>query len=208
MIEPDAALPFFFASLLLGLAPGPDNIYVLAQSALYGRRAGFTVVLGLCSGLIVHTSAVALGIAALFHTSAVAFTALKLLGALYLLWLGWQALRAAGRPLSLGKGAGLNHWQLYRRGVIMNITNPKVSIFFLAFLPQFADPSAGSLGIQIMLLGSLFILATLLVFGAITLAAGSLGERFGQSDRAQVILNRIAGSVFVLLALRLATVER
>jgi len=208
MIGVDAAVPFFFASVLLGLAPGPDNIFVLAQSSIYGRKAGISVVFGLCTGLLVHTAAVALGIAAVLQTSATAFTALKLAGALYLLWLAWQAFRARGRSLTVSRENRRTLWQLYRRGIVMNVTNPKVSIFFLAFLPQFVNPEAGPVALQIVSLGGLFIVATLLVFGAISFVAGSLGARIGKSERAQKILNRIAGTVFLLLAVRLATTNR
>lgn len=207
MIGIETAIPFF-ASLLLGLAPGPDNIFVLTQASIHGKQAGFSVVFGLCTGLIVHTMAVALGVAAVLKTSAYAFTILKLAGALYLLWLSWQAFRASKQQLTLDKKSRLTNWQLYRRGIFMNVTNPKVSIFFLAFLPQFINQQQGSVVLQIILFGALFILATLLVFGSISLLAGSLGEKFGKSEGAQKILNRIAGTVFLLLALRLATAER
>jgi threonine/homoserine/homoserine lactone efflux protein len=208
MIDLDVAVTFFFASVLLGLAPGPDNLFVLTQSAIHGRRSGIVVVLGLCTGLLLHTTAVALGVAALLQASSQAFTLLKLAGAGYLLWLAWQAFRASGSRLRLGNGPSLALSQLYRRGIFMNVTNPKVSIFFLAFLPQFVTPSETPAVLQIVLLGALFIFATLLVFGAISWLAGSLGEKLGRSQRAQRILNRIAGTVFLLLAARLLVSER
>ena len=208
MIGLEAVVPFFVASVLLGLAPGPDNLFVLAQSALYGKSAGFAVVCGLCTGLMVHTAAVAFGIAAFLQTSAYAFTVLKLVGAGYLAWLAWQAFRATSKSIGLNKQNRRTLWQLYRRGILMNVTNPKVSIFFLAFLPQFIDPAKGQVALQIVSLGGLFIVATVMVFGAISFIAGSLGQRVGQSDRVQRTLNRIAGTVFLLLAVRLASVER
>ena len=208
MIEFQSLAVFFTASLLLAVAPGPDNIFVLAQSALNGRAAGVRVTLGLCTGLVVHTTAVALGVAAVFHTSAVAFTALKLVGAGYLLVLAVQAFRASGGAGKAGPVPRLGPWQLYRRGIIMNVTNPKVSIFFLAFLPQFTDPAGGALVMQMVLLGAVFVVATLIVFGSISLLSGALGETLAGSPKARRILNRIAGSVFALLALRLATVQR
>ena len=207
MIGIETAIPFFIASILLGMAPGPDNLFVLTQSSIYGPKAGIFVVLGLCTGLLLHTGAVALGIAALLKSSAYAFTTLKLLGVLYLLWLAWQAFRATRQKLISERANRRSGWQLYRRGIFMNLTNPKVSLFFLAFLPQFVNPEAGMVALQIISLGGLFILATLLVFGSISLIAGSLGKRLGQSERAQKILNRIAGTLFVLLALRLAVAD-
>jgi threonine/homoserine/homoserine lactone efflux protein len=208
MISIATLLSFFGVSLILGMTPGPDNIFVLTQSALRGRAAGLIVTLGLCTGLLVHTLAVALGVAALFQASAVAFNALKFIGAAYLLYLAWQAFRASATGIHMTQRSSLRAWQLYRRGILMNITNPKVSIFFLAFLPQFADPARGSMTAQIMLLGGLFIVATLLVFGGIALLAGALGQRLHESARAERLLNRIAGAVFVALALKLAATER
>ncbi len=207
MIPIETIAIFFAASITLGLAPGPDNIFVLTQSALYGRKAGILVTLGLCTGLLIHTAAVALGIAAIFQTSVLAFNILKIIGALYLLYLALQAFRASPTTLDEeGKQELLWH-KLYRRGIIMNITNPKVVIFFLAFLPQFADPSLGSISTQILWLGTLFIVATLLVFGTVAWFAGFLGEWLKSSAKAQLIMNRIAGTVFIGLALRLAVTE-
>ncbi len=199
---------FVAATVALALAPGPDNIFVLTQSALHGRKAGIFVTLGLCTGLIFHTAAVALGVAAIFATSALAFTILKLVGAGYLVYLAWQAFRAGASNLSDGQSVTLGSRQLYGRGVIMNITNPKVAIFFLAFLPQFADPALGAVTGQIFIFGAIFILSTLLVFGSVAWFSGFLGDWLKGSARAQVILNRLAGIIFVGLALRLAIAER
>ena len=204
MIPADALGAFLLASILLGLAPGPDNIFVLTQSALYGPRAGLVVVLGLCTGLVVHTALVAFGIAALLVASEAAFGLLRLVGGLYLLYLAWQAWHAAAAPdLIHARSSLLSGPQLYRRGIIMNVTNPKVSLFFLAFLPQFVVPGHAPVGLQVALLGALFILATLGVFGGIALVAGRLGAWLSRSLRAQCWLHRLAAGVFVLLALRL-----
>jgi len=208
MLAAETVFTFFTASLLLGLAPGPDNIFVLTQSTLHGRTAGLVVMLGLCTGLVAHSMVVAFGAAAVFQSSALAFSLLKFSGAAYLLYLAYQAFRAKPASLPEGLHSGPRRGALYRRGIIMNITNPKVSIFFLAFLPQFADPTRGSVTIQLMLLGGLFIVATVLVFGTVAIAAGSLRRWLTRSERAQVALNRLAGMVFVGLAARLATVQR
>ncbi len=208
MIPLQTALAFFAASVLLALAPGPDNVFVLLQSAMRGRAAGLRVVLGLCTGLLGHTAAVAGGLAAVFAASATAFEVVKWAGALYLVWLAWGALRAPAGELGAAPAERGDGWAMYRRGVIMNLTNPKVAIFFLAFLPQFADPARGPVGVQVVALGALFMLATLLVFGAIAWFAGSLGAWLRRTPRAQRLLNRAAGVVFLLLAVRLATAER
>lgn len=203
MMPLDVLSVFFVASLLLALAPGPDNIFVLTQSAIGGPRAGLIVTLGLCTGLVVHTTAVALGVAVIFRTSAVAFNALKIAGAAYLLYLAWQALRAGASKLPAAAKPPLTQRRLYLRGIVMNVTNPKVSIFFLAFLPQFADPARGSLVLQILLLGAAFAIATILVFGAVAVFAGALGRLLARSDGAQRVMNRIAGTVFAGLAVKL-----
>ena len=214
----DTLLAFFGVSLLLGITPGPDNLFVLVQSAQRGWRAGMAVVVGLCAGLVVHTAAVALGLAALFAASAEAFTVLKYLGAAYLAWLAWQSLRP--RPEAMQNAAdpdrapspserpAASAWRMVGRGMVMNLTNPKVLIFFLAFLPQFANPALGSVAPQIMLLGVVFMVATLLVFGAIAVFSGTFGTLLLRSERAQRWLNRAAGVVFLGLAVRLATISR
>ena len=208
MISLETAIAFFSVSVLLALTPGPDNVFVLLQSAMRGRLAGMLVVLGLCTGLLVHTSAVALGLAALFAASALAFTVLKFVGAAYLAYLAWQAFRAPAGVAEGGRAEPMSGRQMYLRGIIMNITNPKVAIFFLAFLPQFANPEKGDLVLQIMSLGGIFIIATLLVFGAIAYFSGPFGALLQRSARAQLILNRLSGMVFLGLAARLASAQR
>lgn len=206
---PETLLPFLLASALLSLAPGPDNIFVLMQSALYGRRAGLVITLGLCSGLLIHTLAVALGVASLFLVSTLAFTVLKFAGAAYLLYLAWQAFRATAVSLDdTGTSTTPTLGALYRRGIIMNLGNPKVAIFFLAFLPQFADPAEGAMPLQLTSLGLFFILVAWVIFSLVALLSGVIADVLRHSPRAQTILQRIAGLIFVLLALRLAASTR
>lgn len=196
---------FLTASVLLALAPGPDNLYVMSQSMVKGKTAGFLITLGLGTGLIGHTMAVAFGVAVLFQTSIIAFTILKFAGAAYLLYLAWKAFTAEdGGAVNLQKGGSASYGYLYRRGIIMNITNPKVSIFFLAFLPQFADPLRGHITVQLMLLGGMFMVSALVVFSSIAYLASMIGKWFLKSKRAEKILNRSAGTVFAALAIRLA----
>ena len=195
---------FFFTVVALALVPGPDNIFVLAQSAVYGRLAGFLVTLGLCTGVLFHTTLVVFGVATIFSNSILAFTLLKIFGATYLIYLAWEAFR--GRTTASTETAesiSLSAVKLYIRGVIMNVTNPKVGIFFLAFLPQFADPNFGNLDSQIIQLGIIFISATLLIFSGIAWFAGSVGEILRKSQHAEIVINRIAGMIFIGLAIRL-----
>lgn len=200
MLPLDTTLTFFGLSVLLGLSPGPDNVFVLMQSATHGRKAGLLVTLGLCTGLLGHTAAVALGLAAVLAASATAFMVLKLAGAAYLLYLAWGAFRAPVGPIAKGTVPDLKPWRMYGRGVIMNLSNPKVGIFFLAFLPQFVQPSAGPVALQVAWLGGVFMLATLLVFGGFAWFASLVGGFFKRSTRAQRGLNWLAGTVFVALA--------
>ena len=165
MLIPISILAVFFsASILLALAPGPDNIFVLTQSAIRGKLAGWVITLGLCTGLIGHTLLVSSGVAVIFKASPVAFIILKLAGGAYFLYLAFLAFRAAATKLSSSKNSGTSLFQLYQRGIIMNMSNPKVSIFFLSFLPQFANPERGPIMLQIMILGFVFIISTLIVF--------------------------------------------
>ena len=208
LIPFDVLLVFVTASAALALAPGPDNIFVLTQSAVHGRFAGVIVTLGLQTGVIVHSILVAIGVAAIFQTSETAFTALKLAGAAYLIFLAWKAFRAGAADLVTEDTPARSLKKLYATGVIMNITNPKVAIFFLAFLPQFADPDRGSVTAQVFLFGGVFAATGLVLFGAVAWGAGFLGEWLSRSPRAQSVLNRVAGVVFFGLAARLLMTER
>ncbi len=211
----EVLITVFGVALLLGLSPGPDNLFVLVQSAQRGWRVGLCVVLGLCLGLVGHTAAVALGLAAVVATSPMLFTALKLCGAAYLAYLAWGAWHA---PASVEESARAQEQRdvltlrsamgWVGKGVVMNLTNPKVLIFFLAFLPQFTDPARGSVPVQIMVLGSVFMAAAWLVFGSIACFSGLFGQILQRSARAQRWLNRIAATVFGALALRLVMVQR
>jgi threonine/homoserine/homoserine lactone efflux protein len=204
----ETTVAFFGLSLLLGFTPGPDNIFVVMQTAANGRKAGFLVVLGLCTGLIAHTAAVALGLAAVFATSASAFVTLKYLGAAYLAYLAWQAFRAPVGEQERGVAEHVPLLQLYFRGLLMNLTNPKIVLFFLAFLPQFVDPALGSLALQVSWFGFIFILATLLSFGSIVYMGALFGKMLSSFASAKKLLNRAAAFTFLGLALRLAAAER
>lgn len=206
MLPLEVNLAFFGAALILALAPGPDILFVLTQSALYGAKQGLAISAGLCSGLLWHTVLVACGVAALIAASPLCFALLKIAGAAYLAYLAWGAFRA--QPATALKTEAettprLSLSRLYCRGILMNVTNPKVTVFFLAFLPQFTRPGCGPLWLQIVWLGALFLLAAALVFAAVALLAGGLGDRFRHSARAQIVLNRAAAAIFAALALAL-----
>lgn len=202
MLSIQSLSAFFLVSMLLAVTPGPDNLFVLSQGLLRGRLAGLAVTLGLCTGLILHTSLVAFGLAVIFTTSTLAFNLLKLFGAGYLCYLAWLAFQSRESQID-SLDVQLTIGRLYRRGIIMNATNPKVSLFFLVFLPQFTDPASGSVTLQVMLLGGLFMLATLLVFGGVALVAGQIGIWLNRTANQQRFMQRAVGVVFILLAINL-----
>lgn len=202
---------FAATSVVLSLAPGPDNIFVLTQSAMHGARAGLMVTLGLATGLLFHTAAVVFGLAALIQVSVAAFTTLKILGAAYLLYLAWKSWRSA--PIETNgpdaeKSSHLSDLAYYRRGIIMNALNPKVSIFFLAFLPQFIDTTRGNIEGQMLILASVFFATTLVVFSMVAVVAGKLGDAFARTPRVQNFINKMAAVVFFGLAAKLLLTER
>ena len=202
MLNLDTTLTFFATSVLLALSPGPDNVFVLMHSAVHGRRAGLLVVLGLCSGLLFHTAAVALGLAALLAASAAAFLVLKLAGAGYLLYLAWGAWNA---PAGLGDthaASAMTPWKTYARGVVMNVTNPKVAIFFLAFLPQFVPAGSAHPTSALLLLGAWFIVQSTL-FLLVVVAVAAQARRLQPSPRATRLLNAGGAALFAALAMRL-----
>ena len=162
----ETVIAFVLASIVLSLVPGPDNIYVMTNSALKGWKVGFYTTLGLCTGLIGHTFLVAIGVSVIFQTSMLAFNGLKIIGACYLVYLGWLSLQS--KELKIGRtGEDDSNRSYYITGVIMNLSNPKVALFFLVFLPQFINISNGNVTIQVVLLGLLFILSALCVFSSI-----------------------------------------
>ena len=201
-------LVFIGVAAALAAVPGPDNIFVLTQSAVHGRIAGLIVTLGIALGLFVHTTAVALGVAVIFQASQYAFTTLKYAGAAYLLYLAWQAFTASKGKFEGDKSKSETAPKQFLRGFTLCIANPKVTIFFLAFLPQFVVPENGPIIAQFYQLGALMVCVVLVVFGAVAIAAGSLGAWIKGSPKTQIWFNRISGIVFVSLAVKLAIAER
>ena len=204
---PDIAL-FIAASALLTVAPGPDIIYVLTRGVAQGRKAGFAAALGFASGCIFHTVLAAVGIAALIRSSEVAFDAVRYAGAAYLVWIGIQALRhrssfsveAAGDTKALAT--------IYKQSVVGNMLNPKVTLFFLAFLPQFVNTAAGHVAWQMALLGAIFMVNTVVIFGAVALFAGWIGAWIRRKPVIGERLNVFAGITFIALGIRVALPDR
>jgi threonine/homoserine/homoserine lactone efflux protein len=199
---------FMTATLALNLAPGPDMLYVSTRSLTQGRRAGVISALGIGAGTVVHTVAIASGLAALLHALPLAYEIVRFAGAAYLIWLGVQALRgksgaASGTPLDRA-----SEWATFRQGAITNLLNPKVALFFLAFLPQFVDPAGGSVALQIVVLGCLFNTSGTIVNIAVAYLAASAGRWLGTRGHVERIFRWLTASVFIGLGLRLALGDR
>lgn len=199
-MELNTVIYFLTASVLLTLAPGPDNMYLLAKSLASGAKSGVALSGGLASGIVFHTGLVMLGAAALIKASPFAFMTLKFVGAGYLLYLAWQAFHEQG-DLELGQNSDtLAYGALYRRGVLMNILNPKVLLFFLAFLPQFVDTGSEQLALQIALLGAVFALQAFVIFAFIAICAGRVRAFISKTRNLNRILGVVQGVVLVAIA--------
>ncbi|KPK05515.1 MAG: hypothetical protein AMJ64_11485 [Betaproteobacteria bacterium SG8_39] len=207
MIEPQTLALFVAASVVLIVTPGPDMLLVIARSLAGGPRDGVLVATGLVGGLLLHTAVVALGLAALLAASAVAFNVVKWAGAAYLVWLGVQIVRHAGDRASLEASRRRYRARaLLAQGFLSAALNPKLALFFLAFLPQFADGRAAPVAAQLALLGTLFTLMGCGSYAALSFVVGR--ARGFLASRARTLLERIAGGLLILLALRLALTER
>ncbi|MEM5399583.1 MULTISPECIES: LysE family translocator [Paraburkholderia] len=200
---PNFAL-FLATSIAITFAPGPDNLQVLARGISQGRAAGLVAALGFAAGVTFHTTLAALGVAAVLRSSPLAFQILKLAGAAYLVWIGVKALRSQGlaaagdkprQPLSA----------IFRQSVLGNIMNPKVTLFFVVFLPQFVDPhGAQPVTLQMLELGLVFMAQTVVVFSLFGLCAGTIGGWLKRRPRAGVWLDRLAGVTFIAIGIRVA----
>ena len=197
----ETIITFITASIVLSLVPGPDNLFVMSNSALKGWRIGLYTTLGLCTGLIGHTILVAIGVSVIFQTSVLAFNGLKIVGAFYLVYLAWLSIQ--NKELNLG-GASKNssNRSYYFTGVVMNLTNPKVAIFFLVFLPQFVNPN-NNISSQIFLLGLLFIFSAFFVFTLIAFLSSFLEGALKKSKTVNKNLNFIAALIYIALAVNL-----
>ncbi|AKB61464.1 LysE family translocator [Methanosarcina mazei] len=204
LIEQSQLIYFIAASAALTFLPGPDILFVLTQSISQGKIAGIATATGLCTGILVHTSAAAFGISALVYKSALAFEIVKYAGAAYLLYLAWQALRESGELVSSDPVRETNVFALYRRGIFMNVLNPKVALFFLAFLPQFVNTGAGSVPMQMIFLGIVFLVQAWLIFSAISVFAGAIGEKIVQRQGIGKYINRGKAGIFAVIGVKLA----
>jgi RhtB (resistance to homoserine/threonine) family protein len=197
---------FLAAGILLNLTPGPDTAYILGRSIAQGREAGVASALGISLGSIFHTCAAALGLSAILATSALAFGAIKLLGGAYLIFLGTKMLLDRRKQLSLPSNFRRRTTiAAFRQGILTNILNPKVALFFLAFLPQFIDPASSAKILAFVTLGLAFVTTGTIWCLILAWFASAFSQRLRSNETISQWLNRTAGAVFVFLGIRLAT---
>ena len=194
-------IPFLTASAILTISPGPDIIYVMVQGMANGKKHGFVTALGLATGIIIHTSLVAFGVSAIIKNSDTLFFIIKLFGAIYLLYLAWQVFKSD--PDIAYSAEGIKEkslFSLFRQGFIMNVLNPKVTIFFLAFFPGFLWEPGGNTVIQFYILGAFFMLLTILIFGSVALLAGKISKYLKKHKHSGIVLKWLQIVVFIGIA--------
>lgn len=200
---------FVATGLLLNLTPGQDTLYILGRTLAHGRPTGIAAALGISVGTALHCMAAALGLSTIFAASDTALLLLKLIGAAYLVYLGWGLLRTRATAVDVTSGAPSADWlSSFRQGIVTNVTNPKVALFFLAFLPQFVDPHSPTKLAALLILGITFVFTSTLWCLTLALAAGGLRSKLSPAATAGLFLHRVTGALFIALGLRLALSER
>jgi threonine/homoserine/homoserine lactone efflux protein len=213
MLTTAQILAFLLTAVMLTATPGPDNLMVLSVGMSKGRRAGIVFGLGCALGCLSHTILAVIGVGAILAASPMAFTALKWAGGAYLIWLGIQALRHAGAARIDGGGTATSQAPVeslrrtFSKGLVANAINPKVVLFFLSFLPQFVDVSRGSMELQLGLLGLLFTAQAAVLFGLLGYFSGSVGGWINRKPQVGKWLDRLAGTVFIALGVRMIVVR-
>ncbi|MBT8319059.1 MAG: LysE family translocator [Gramella sp.] len=194
-------IPFLTASILLTFSPGPDIIYVLVRSMAYGAKQGILTALGLVSGILVHTSLVAFGVSAIIKQSENIFLIIKIFGAVYLLFLAWQVYKSDPEIAFSSEGVGKRKsFSIFRKGFIMNVLNPKVGIFFLAFFPGFLLDLTGNTILQFYILGFLFMLQALIIFSLVALGSDKISKYINSHPSSGLFLKWMQVVIFVLIA--------
>jgi threonine/homoserine/homoserine lactone efflux protein len=204
VIDNSSLVIFVAASLALLLAPGPAVLYVVARSVDQGRMAGIVSVLGISLGGWIHVVAAAVGLSALLVSSALAFTVVKYLGAAYLVYLGITTLMTPTKQVDNTPIVKMSHTKIFRQGMIVNILNPKTALFFFTFIPQFVDPVRGSVALQIVFLGSLFLFMAIVTDGIYAIVAGTLGQWLKNNQSFLKIQKYLSGSIYVFLGVATA----
>ncbi|MCK5683578.1 LysE family translocator [bacterium] len=200
---------FFTAAVLLNLSPGPDIAFILGQTAKRGVQSGFSAMFGIWTGAFIHVVFAALGLSAILTTSAFVFSAVKWIGAIYLIWLGIQALRSKGTNISVKREISPKGLiKIFKQGILVAVLNPKVAIFFLAFLPQFVETGAGPVSAQLFLHGFLIIVVAALIEPPLVIVGGKLAGYLSSSTKVSRWMDRGLGALFIWLGIKLATSDR
>jgi threonine/homoserine/homoserine lactone efflux protein len=204
MIDVANFLFFFAASLLVVIAPGPGMLFVISRGLAGGRKAGFVSALGTSTGIAVHILAAAFGLSLVIYATEIGFKMMKWAGGIYLLFLAWKAItHRQGLSTDSGK-ANASHTSIFWQGVLVNALNPKVALFFMAFIPQFINPSLGSIPAQTIVLGTVFMVLTVIIFIVYGISAAMIRKWVIERPRAQKVIDWATGSLFILLGIRLA----
>jgi threonine/homoserine/homoserine lactone efflux protein len=204
MIETTSLLIFMGASLALLLVPGPAVLYIVARSVDQGRTAGLVSVWGIGVGSLVHVTAAAVGLSALLLQSAVAFMAVKYLGAAYLIYLGIMTLRRESKTVSVGEIEKKPLKRIFRQGIVVNVLNPKTALFFFAFLPQFVDAGNGSVTLQILMLGMIFTTMAILTDSGYAIVSGTLSSWLKGNQGFMTMQKKLSGGIYILLGMTTA----
>jgi len=207
MLDSTQIILFCSTSLLLAITPGPDIIYVITRGITQGHKSGMAAAAGFSLGNIAHTTFAIVGLSAIIRSSALAFTAIKIAGALYLIYIGWKTFTSKGGTSAEKDTKILSPKAVFIQSITANVLNPKVALFFIAFFPQFVKPQNGHPAIQMALLGLLFIICTFIVFSACALFSGQIGEKL-KNSRGAGLLNKAAGAVLMGLGVALAFSKR
>lgn len=195
-------ISFVIAVTLLAISPGPDNVFVLMQSVIYGKKYGLATILGLMTGCIIHTIFLAVGISAIIKNNSNLFFAIKLFGALYLLFLAYKVYNSSSKiSFSADKIEKKSSFQLFKIGFIMNVLNPKVTIFFLALFPGFLFTETLPLSLQFFILGALFILVSFIVFSIIAILGGTISDKIKKNKNIGIWLKWLQIFVFLGIAI-------
>lgn len=199
---------FLISTFILAITPGPDTLYVVSRSVGQGRNAGLASALGVFVGNLGHTLAAAIGLSAVLMTSALAFMVVKYAGAAYLIYLGVRAILSGDRPTSVQELQEVNLWKAFAQGVLTNLLNPKAALFFLAFVPQFVDPSHGSVALQSIALGSIIAVSSSTYLMGLATVVDSMRSRLSIRPSWKKLQAKLTGSLFIALGLRLAVAEQ
>lgn len=202
----DFTLVFSFlgVAIVLTLMPGPDILFVIAQSISQNKQAGISTALGLCTGLLVHITAATLGVSAIVYQSSLAFGLVKYAGAAYLLYLAWESFREKDATFMISNQKARTYPSLYKKGILMNLLNPKVSLFFLALLPQFVNKTTGKIPLQMLVLGFIFLIQAFIIFAIVSFFSEKVGKTLLAKPTFARNINRIKGTLLAIIGIQIA----